>query len=363
MPKSDGIKAVTIENEGVESECVGSCYLCASEGQVLYSALRDRLFGAPGRWDFRRCPACGLVWLDPRPVEQDLKKLYEAYYTHAPPPYRPRRTALLRKIIRDGILGTAFGYVQRASSNLERTAGHLFGWIGPLRDRVGGTVMWLDESQTGRLLDVGCGSGEFMVLMQNLGWDVMGLDPDPRAVEVARTRFGLNVRRGTIEEEHFPDSHFDVITMSHVIEHVHDPVATFKECRRILRNGGRIVVVTPNSGSLGHRTFRAAWRGLEPPRHLFLFSPGTLLECMDRAGLCSLKLSTSARTVPYIWHASLLLRQDSFHENPPEDTPLGSRLDGLVSWVVECLGLPLVRWGEEIVLHAEKPDCDRTRSE
>src|SRR6185503_20402485 len=66
------------------------CYLCGATGDVLYDSLKDRLFGAPGYWNIRICPnaACGLLWLDPMPVEEDLVKAYHSYYTHqcAPPP-------------------------------------------------------------------------------------------------------------------------------------------------------------------------------------------------------------------------------------------------------------------------------------
>jgi len=113
----------------------------------------------------------------------------------------------------------------------------------------------------------------------------MGVEPDPEAVKGAQAEFGLNVFHGTLEEACLQSGYFDAITMNHVIEHLADPVGTLKECCRVLKPGGELVIVPPNIVSLGHKIFTRGWGGLEPPRHLYLFSPGTLSACAQRAGL------------------------------------------------------------------------------
>jgi 2-polyprenyl-3-methyl-5-hydroxy-6-metoxy-1,4-benzoquinol methylase len=115
---------------------------------------------------------------------------------------------------------------------------------------------------------------------------------------VAHEKFSLNVFQGTLEEAEFPDEHFDTITMNHVIEHVPDPIKVLEECRRELKPGGRLVVVTPNIKCLGHYIFRENWRGLEVPRHLFLFSLPSLRACAEAAGLEASELRTTARRAP-----------------------------------------------------------------
>ena len=98
------------ENEGVRVREAPACYLCETEGRPFYSGLRDRLFAAPGEWNLRRCPSCGLVWLDPMPIPQDIGKLYDEYFTHSidDPVIDNQRS--LRKMARRGILGAGFGY-------------------------------------------------------------------------------------------------------------------------------------------------------------------------------------------------------------------------------------------------------------
>jgi SAM-dependent methyltransferase len=215
--------------------------------------------------------------------------------------------------------------------------------------------MWLRPSPGARLLDVGCGSGQFLVLMRDLGWEVAGIDPDPVAVRIARESFGLDATLGTLEQTRFSDGSFDVITMNHVIEHVLDPIGAFKECHRLLKHDGRLVVATPNVQSLGRSVFGRAWRGLEPPRHAFLFSRQTLATCAQRAGLQVSRAITTARGSRFIWQASSLLKRDgAIPGGNPEHTSLGVQVSGVLFWALEDILTRVRPFGEEVILHAIK---------
>jgi 2-polyprenyl-3-methyl-5-hydroxy-6-metoxy-1,4-benzoquinol methylase len=169
-------------------------------------------------------------------------------------------------------------------------------------------VFALPASEIGELLDVGCGNGQFIARMQSLGWAVAGVDPDPAAVSYARSR-GLEIFSGMISDVPCIPR-YDVITLSHVVEHVVDPVELLRECRKRLRPGtGRLLITTPNIDSLGHWWFGDYWRGLEVPRHLTLFSPAALRECVKRAGLCLYSLRTETRIAHMIYIASACAKQ------------------------------------------------------
>lgn len=172
-------------------------------------------------------------------------------------------------------------------------------------------TMCLGPADGKRLLDLGCGDGSFLALMRDAGWHVTGIDPDAKAARTAQERFGLTVIVGSLQDAGFPNQSFDAVTLSHVIEHVHDPVALLSECRRVLKPGGRAVIVTPNIRSLGHRRFGASWRGLEPPRHFNLFSSQTLRNCCQRAGLSVQTLRTSARSADRVWQESTAIGQSN----------------------------------------------------
>ena len=310
-------------NEGIRVEQVTTCLLCESNGLPLYGGLQDRLFDAAGTWELLRCPRCGLVWLNPRPIAEDVGKVYAMYSTHTveDPPPRPAR---LREVVKNSVLSATFGYDGLAGGSAQ-SLGRLLSWISPLRDMVDAGVMYLGGRQTGKLLDVGCGNGRFLAKMRDLGWEVFGVEPDVEAVKVAKERFNVEVASGRLEDVHFSESTFDAITLNHVIEHVPDPVALLQESRRVLKPGGKLVAVTPNVESLGHRLFRSAWLGLEPPRHFYLFSLRTLRTCAERAGLRVATLRSTARSARIVWSASRLIHRDG-------------RLSGGLSW---SLGWPL----------------------
>jgi SAM-dependent methyltransferase len=338
-----------VMNEGIRVITRPICLLCDTIGTALYRELRDRLFAAPGIWELLRCRKCSLVWLNPQPIPEDIGKLYREYYTHSTLP-DIFMSKSWRKTVRLSILNSAFDYrTYRANKSI----GWLGSRVGPLLDVVGGSVMWLKGSRPGKLLDVGCGNGKYLALMRMLGWEVIGVEPDVQAARVAREHFGLSVHEGVLQEIAFPDDTFDAITMNHVVEHLPDPVGTFTECRRILKEGGRLVVIVPNIESLGHRLHRKAWLHLDPPRHLFSFSLPTLRDCAERSGLQVVELRTTARAARGAWMASRLIRRaGTLSGNLPLKCHLGLRLEGLAFQAVEH-GLCMVGdVGEEVVLIA-----------
>lgn len=253
-------------------ESLSSCYLCGSEGSVLHPRLKDLLYGADGEWDLKICknPDCGLVWLDPRPTEKTIGKVYAKYYTHD------------LKGDKDGGKGV-FQYLVRKNIKFFYSIIKQAALIKRGRKRI--DVMYLDDIKPGRLLEIGCGNGDRLIKIRRLGWGVEGQEIDPVAVSTClRKHPGLKVSLGGLRDISYPDGTFDAIIMNHVVEHLHDPASLLKECLRILKKGGVLVLATPNINSFGHRYFKSAWRGLEPPRHLYIFSVNTLKRLAEDAG-------------------------------------------------------------------------------
>lgn len=222
--------------------------------------------------------------------------------------------------------------------------------------------MFLDDLKPGRLLDVGCGSGDFLHRMHKLGWSVIGLDFDANAIENAKAQYGseLTVLHTDLPSAHFPDNSFDAVTMHHVIEHVLDPVALLVETRRILKAGGRLVVATPNINSFGHKKFRDSWRGLETPRHLQVFSLKALEQCARKASFNFIKVNSSAANADIIIGASFGLieakkKGDSLSETRRVKTNF---LRGIRSLLLQYREALLLRHnpdcGEETVLICQK---------
>lgn len=143
--------------------------------------------------------------------------------------------------------------------------------------------MYLNKIAPGRLLEVGCGNGKRLARMRDLGWDVTGQEIDSVASEYVRQEKGIPVHLGPLETMDTPGE-FDVVILSHVIEHLHDPVALLKMCHLLLKKNGLLVLLTPNVASYGHRKFGAGWCGLESPRHIHLFTCKKLVRLAQKSG-------------------------------------------------------------------------------
>ena len=135
----------------------------------------------------------------------------------------------------------------------------------------------------GRLLDVGCGTGDFLLTLKQRGWNVCGTEFSDAACAMARAR-GIPVEQAELASVGFPDRYFDVVTLWHVLEHLEDPFATLAEVRRILRDDGLLIVEVPNSACLAFRLCKKDWFMLEVPQHVQHFTPHTLRSLLQRAG-------------------------------------------------------------------------------
>jgi len=142
----------------------------------------------------------------------------------------------------------------------------------------------------GRLLDVGCATGFLLEAARRRGWEVVGLDISPYALEYARKEFDLDVRLGSIEDAHFPGNHFDAITAFEYIEHVPDPACSLSSMRSWLRSDGVLVMTTPNAGSWQARRHPQRFAGFLENRHLCYFTPSTLRRILRQTGLVPIEI-------------------------------------------------------------------------
>jgi SAM-dependent methyltransferase len=307
-------------------ERVAACAACGHrERRLLHSGLRDRLFGAPGSWDLQRCTGCDSAYLDPRPTADTIGLAYERYFGAKRPLEAPANPAVsqLKARIVNGHLNAALGYDLEPSSALGR--------IVPLfpkrRWRAEWTVRHLRKGKgTPRLLDVGCGTGEFLVRMRDAGWEVRGIEPDPASAAVARAA-KLDVQQAGLDEAQLEEASFDAITMNHVIEHLHDPRRAIERTLELLRHGGSLWVATPNIDGLGHERFGPNWFGLDPPRHLVLFNGDALEGLLRRAGFAKARRIRAYRAdLTYSASAALDRGEDPL---APAGTPAAARLADL----------------------------------
>lgn len=259
-----------------ELERVKQCPVCgSSDREVMHEGLVDQVFFcAPGQWTLHRCQKCSSGYLDPRPSRDSIGLAYQQYYTHGSADERKSASDLngihrLRRKIANGYRNVRYGTNYQPASTFSSWMFYLVPSYKRILDREMRHLPKLPPD--GKLLDIGCGDGGFLKRAEEAGWKAKGIDPDPQAVEVAQNS-GLDVKQGGVEILENERELYDVITLSHVIEHAHDPRAMLVACHRLLKSDGILWIETPNLNSIGHKRYGQSWRGLEPPRHLVLFS-------------------------------------------------------------------------------------------
>ena len=222
-----------------------ACELC---GKTAPKLLWER-----NGYSIVACNACGLQYVGQDPHDIDFSALYsEGYYT--------------------GTSAAVFANYL-GEERLRRADARRKLWS--LRRRMPGS---------GRLLDVGCAAGFFLVEARRY-FEPQGVEISEYSSGVARERFGLNVFTGTLQNAKFAPNSFDAITMWDVIEHLPNPKAVLIEASRILKPGGSLVLTTGDVGSSYARRAGQLWHLLEPPWHLYFFSRATMKAMGEAAGL------------------------------------------------------------------------------
>jgi 2-polyprenyl-3-methyl-5-hydroxy-6-metoxy-1,4-benzoquinol methylase len=338
---------------------VAACPACDSaQSTVLLADVQDLTFHvAPGRWTMRSCGDCGIAYLNPRPSPQSIGRAYERYYTHEGAARAPvwRQSGLASKLKVD-YLNRKYGY--RFPGGIP--VGHFIitravGYLG-LDDVVRHLPAPAGAGE--RLLDIGCGDGEFVRTAAELGFEARGIDPDPKAVATGRS-MGLAISVGLFPDESFRDSGFDHVTMSHVLEHLHEPRAALAQIFDILKPGGRVWLTQPNLGAIGLREFGKAWRGLEAPRHLSLYHWSGLERLLRSIGFQQITLMPSAKAAATFYYRHSAAMAAGVDPYSPEADALNDETVRRAAAAADAQAAADPTLGESLTVIAFKPDMER----
>jgi 2-polyprenyl-3-methyl-5-hydroxy-6-metoxy-1,4-benzoquinol methylase len=309
------------------------------------------LFIAPGEWTLWKCHECRAAYLDPRPTRGTIALAYRDYPLSKAPQQSDDgasaapRAALdrMRRALRNGYMNARYGYSFAPAIGVGRM-------LLPLFPRRRESADWSCRHLRKRtaLLDVGCSNGEMLVRMARAGWIVHGVEPDPVAAQVAQAA-GVPVTVAPLEEAELEPGHFDAVTMSHVLEHLHDPSTALANCRRALAPGGHLWIATPNLESAGHELFGRDWLHLDPPRHLVLFTRDTLGRLLTQCGFLPVRWLTH-RTAAFSFANSSAI---AGHERPFADAEVPRRVR-LRAWEADTISFVSSRRSEELVVLARR---------
>jgi SAM-dependent methyltransferase len=269
------------------------CLLCGGNDFEPVIESPDVLTGLGGVFRVVRCRDCELHFTNPRPTINSIGQFYPSDYS---PWGGHEKSPTLRQRVHDdlemAVLRTELGYPPRSISLLDPIKSFLGRlWISRSAQRQD----WIPWRSPGRLLDFGCGGGDFLVAMRKFGWQVEGLDNADACARDVTNRTGIPVHVGTLPHPAIEPESFDAVTMWNALEHVHQPRETVRAANRALRPGGLLVVGVPNIASWAFEQFRERWYPLKVPTHLTHFTPGTLKETLNAEGFQVLSIDHISR--------------------------------------------------------------------
>ncbi len=263
----------------IKIEDIPFCPLDGSAGEIYLDSVLDIFFATPELWSYRRHSLTGHLWLDRRPSEESFSEIYQNYYTHEGKNNQVQNNTNLWNRVSRIILSQKLGYPKILNASIKE---RLMSRFPTMSTSAQLEVFQISGNECGTLLDFGCGDGSFMEFMRSFGWAVYGIEPDSaRSVADSRSKCVYQSIQDLVNNV---DVKFDVIILSHVIEHLPDPYSLIKELKKLCTNKGRVIITTPNATSLGASIFGRYWRGLEPPRHFNIFTKKSLIEVLEKSG-------------------------------------------------------------------------------
>ena len=230
--------------------------LCGSTNARPVIEAQDDLTGKPGRFEFVRCNACGLVYQSPRIPARDIGAWYDdEYIAH-------------RKKSDFGIFTPLYRWAMDRHDRRKLALVQSCGALGP----------------SSRVLDIGCGAGTFLAkVARETGARVTGIDfKDLSHLPWMRD---IEFRCGRPQDQGFEPNSFDLVTLWHFLEHDYEPLETLERAKQWLAPGGRMVIEVPRLDSVSFKLFGDRWPGLQAPQHTMVFDRTTLCAMMSKAGL------------------------------------------------------------------------------
>ena len=240
------------------------CPWCGSEKAQINLWLKDEFLS---KEDFHICEClnCGLSYTMPRPNKEKIGEYYksEEYYSHQE---------------------NKKGFIPRLYESVKKVN---------LKHKYNLATQGLN---VGKMLDIGCGVGDFLHTAEEHGWTCTGVVPSEDAKAIAKTKTKANIINSE-DMEKIPDATFDLITMWHVLEHIDDLKWQIEQLHRLTKTKGRIVIAVPNYKSYDAQYYKELWAAYDVPRHLSHFNKNVLTKIFKSKNL------ELVRTDKLIWDA------------------------------------------------------------
>ncbi|MCL6524540.1 MAG: class I SAM-dependent methyltransferase [Thermoflavifilum sp.] len=252
------------------------CPICFSEQIALQDNIPDHAISKK-YFEVWKCNQCNGFFTQDIPDESAIDAYYQSdqYVSHSD--------------TRKGLLFTAYHLARKISMQLK------YRWINRAMRRYASFSL----PRPTRLLDIGCGTGTFLHFMQQKGWHVNGVEPSATARNIARNKYQLQLDTPD-QLPYFPAQSFALITLWHVLEHIHELHDTLSQVRHLLHPGGLLMIAVPNANARDRQLYGSYWAAYDVPRHLYHFTPASMEYLLNMHQLHLLEVKPMRMDVFYI---------------------------------------------------------------
>lgn len=241
-------------------ENLKNCPVCGAENARDYLKCKDFTV-SQAEFTIVKCASCGFLFTNPRPTKEEIGPYYQssAYISHSNS--------------KKGLFDSAYQFIRTIA----------------IKNKVKLIQKSIGRSSGINLLDIGCGTGEFLAGCQQVGWSVKGVEPSPEAKKQAESNHALSVEGE--EWLQTTTERYDVITLWHVLEHVHDLNERVSQLSRLLDNSGILIIAVPNNTAKDAEIFGGNWAAWDVPRHLYHFTPQSVKALLKKHGFVHMNSS------------------------------------------------------------------------
>ena len=226
-------------------ETLINCPICNASNLKNFTSVKD-LSVSKEIFELAECEKCKFIFTNPRPAENEIGKYYQSedYVSHND----------TNKGFINGIYQLVKKYTLWKKLNL---------------------MVQISGKKTGKLLDYGCGTGDFIKILSDVKWNVNGLEPDNGARKLAQNKVGEERVKDLSHLQNL-EKDYDVITCWHVVEHIHDLNKTIETLKNALQPKGKLLIAVPNITSYDSLHYKEFWAALDIPRHLYHLKPSDI---------------------------------------------------------------------------------------